>query len=225
MQASDIQSVFFIYCNGERDHLKDENREFRCTKGSRYRSLSFLSGFPNSYRCAKMINNRSLSRGKEGLKQNRRRNVFRPSKDTCPFNFKIAIDGYGYHVVNGSGNGEHCYHFKCQNKVQHNSTKFLKKDVKECVKKMRHGYSSNGSIRNIIFQETGRILSLPNIRYLSKKILHDTGKSNKEVVADHFSSVDKMVKHFEDNSIHYYLLLHSLQHSTSRYEDLTTITN
>ena len=83
-----------------------------------------------------------------------------------------------YHVVNGSGNEEHCFNFKCQNKAQHNS------DVKEYVKKMCNGYSSNRSIRNVIFQETGCILSLPNSRYLRKKILEDTGKSNKEVVTE-----------------------------------------
>ena len=209
IQASAIKCGFTVAPNGgSRKHIKQEHREFRCSKGRVFKSQSKIATQDKEYRRTNMINDRSLSRGIQGLKQAKRRSHERPTSDPCQFHFVVGYNDKGYHIINGRGCNHHNNHFKSNHTKGHNSTKFIAKKVTQCVQYMNDGYSNNGVIRNVVYKATGRILSYHNITYLCKKLKQDTPEHN-ELLIESLSSVDQMIDFFKKNDYDYYCLLHT----------------
>ena len=75
---------------------------------------------------------------------------------------------------------------------------------------MNSGFTSAGNMRNVIYQSTGRILSLNNIRYLCHKLNEDT-QSHDELLLQSLSSVDQMIEYFRKKGFEYFCLLHTVQ--------------
>ena len=197
IQASAIKCGFTVAPNGgSRKHIKQEHREFRCSKGRVFKSQSKIATQDKEYRRTNMINDRSLSRGIQGLKQAKRRSHERPTSDPCQFHFVVGYNDKGYHIINGRGCNHHNNHLKSKHTKGHNSTKFIGKKVTQCVQYMNDGYSNSGLIRNVVYKATGRILSYHNITYLCKKLKQDTPEHN-ELLIDSLSSVDQMIDFFK----------------------------
>ena len=170
IQASALASGYSVYSNGgSRKSVKLPHREFRCYKGKRYKKQSKLIDSFNQYRATNMINNRSRSRGRIGLKLPRRRGHHRPEKHTCHFNFTVCCDHFGYHIKNGRGTFTHRYHmnhYKTKHKI---AARHLPTCIRKCISYMNNAHTNHGSMRNVIYKNTGTILSLQNIRYLCQK--------------------------------------------------------
>ena len=83
---------------------------------------------------------------------------------------------------------------------------------------MNNGHTNNGSIRNVIYQNTGIILSLNNIRYLCTKMNNDINNHDPDFI-NNLSSVDQMISYFRQKGFDYYCLLHTDQFNISNVDD------
>ena len=207
IQAAALASGYSLFTNGgKRPYINLPHREFRCYKGKKYKKQSKLTEENSQRRKSSIINDRSRSRGRRGRKMSRRRSHDRPIKNTCHFHFFVCVDHVGYHIHNGKGCFTHRYHINHDKATNNISTRHLPKDIRNCIKYMNNSYANLGNMRNVIYKNTGSILSLPNISYMCKKMKEGSGDIQDELERNK-SSVDKMITYFTEKRYDYYCLL------------------
>ena len=197
-----------VFNHGKHSSIKGNSLILKCYRGKKYKTSDKSD---KEYRKTKLINNKSCSRGKKGLKGSRKRNTHRTTKteELCKMFFIVGYNSKGYFVYNGYGHECHNDHNPALDNLQNFSTKNIDPKDLEIADVLQKTNNSAGVIRNVLNHNTGRILSVHNITYLMKKLKGSPLEKTLGVLDK--SSVDKMIQYFKDKGFHYYCLLHRLE--------------
>ena len=162
------------------------------------------------YRHTNLINDKAASRGISGLKEPKRRGSGRAADLTglCNFSFVLGMDSKGYFIHNGYGNSCHKNHFLTEEGNLNFTTKHFTESQVHQINDLTQANASAGAKQHFIYNKTGRILSLHNIRSLCQKFRHALLDPNDPEVEE-FSSADNLIQYFKSNGFDYYCLLHS----------------
>ena len=156
------------------------------------------------------MNDKAASRGISGLKEPKRRGSGRAADLTglCNFSFVLGMDSKGYFIHNRYGNSCHKNHFLTEEGNLNFTTKHFTESQVHQINDLTQANTSAGAKQHFIYNKTGRILSLHNIRSLCEKFRHALLDPNDPEVEE-FSSADNLIEYFKSNGFDYYCLLHS----------------
>ena len=179
---------------------------FKCNRGLPYRG-DLKKKCDVAYRKLSYSNDKTNSRGQNGLKGPRKCTTYRPicKGNLCTFGFFVSFDHKGFYILPGLGNASHLHHPRLEQNEISFPTRLLTSSKKKIVSDLHKATANGGVSERYLYQSTGHIISRQSIAYLNG-LCNDMKKMDNISVQN---STEKMIKYLVDHKYDHVVLYHN----------------